>query len=509
MVKVYLLLFAVYTSPVFSQSSTTAGSVCCPLQIVTGRGDLDGQYSLVESQSDKPEEICLDGCIYARGTGSPEDKYCFKLADGSGESECMAPLPDTKEELNSELNTLSTGIEEDEKEIETLTEQEDETTELTNQLGDVNEKVDALTGDATSSPNDGRVKRQAAQNCQEISSLLDELTDASLDNLDEATKVKTKLAISKRIVESTVTQCSKADITVMVAKKTNLRIHYKKQLKENNERVTKLRRKKKERQQKLKEKQDRVKQINIKITDNWSTPDPSMEGLGSEAPAPTGERPVDATIPTGERPIPVTIPTGEKPIPVTIPTGEKPIPVTIPTGERPIPVTIPTGEKPILVTIPTGEKPIPVTIPTGERPIGVTIPTGEKPLPVTVPTGEKPLPVTVPTGEKPLPVTVPTGEKPLPVTVPTGEKPLPVTGPTGEKPLPVTVPAGEKPLPVTVPTGERPLSVSPSPGPTGEGSDRPVSVTGPTGSGSGQGLERPISVVRPTGEGSGTVSAAI
>merc|ERR1740131_575610 len=135
-----LLLVAFYTSPVLSQSST-AGEFCCSTQVVTGRGDLDGTYELLESKNEKPEDICLDGCIYTKVSGSPEDKYCFKSAVGSGESKCQEPIPDNPEEITSEKASLENDIENDEKEIEQRTAEEEDTTELDDALDGVTEKM--------------------------------------------------------------------------------------------------------------------------------------------------------------------------------------------------------------------------------------------------------------------------------------------------------------------------------------------------------------------------------
>ena len=39
---------------------------CCPLRVISGMGDLDDVYSLKAEVADKPEEICVDGCVYTR-----------------------------------------------------------------------------------------------------------------------------------------------------------------------------------------------------------------------------------------------------------------------------------------------------------------------------------------------------------------------------------------------------------------------------------------------------------
>lgn len=39
---------------------------CCQLRVISGMGDLDDVYSLKAEVADKPEEICVDGCVYTR-----------------------------------------------------------------------------------------------------------------------------------------------------------------------------------------------------------------------------------------------------------------------------------------------------------------------------------------------------------------------------------------------------------------------------------------------------------
>jgi hypothetical protein len=59
-------------------------SYCCPFITVNVGGsnaNLSGEYKLKVNTGFKPEDICIDGCIYTK-KGSPFKEYCF--IDGSG-----------------------------------------------------------------------------------------------------------------------------------------------------------------------------------------------------------------------------------------------------------------------------------------------------------------------------------------------------------------------------------------------------------------------------------------
>ena len=53
---------------------------CCPFIMVNVGGayqDLDGEYTLKAKQDLKPDEICLNGCIYSK-KDDPDD-FCFRM----------------------------------------------------------------------------------------------------------------------------------------------------------------------------------------------------------------------------------------------------------------------------------------------------------------------------------------------------------------------------------------------------------------------------------------------
>merc|ERR1719391_1965532 len=74
----FLLALPVLTSVRF----TPEGHSCCQFVVVEDAAgeyiDLNGDYTLKMDSSDLPDPICLDGCIYTKQGGPPEDEYCFR-----------------------------------------------------------------------------------------------------------------------------------------------------------------------------------------------------------------------------------------------------------------------------------------------------------------------------------------------------------------------------------------------------------------------------------------------
>ena len=70
-------------------SISESGSDCCPSISVSLGGsyaNLAGDYQLKEDAGSKPEEVCVNGCIYTK-VGSPStDEYCFKSENVSGQN---------------------------------------------------------------------------------------------------------------------------------------------------------------------------------------------------------------------------------------------------------------------------------------------------------------------------------------------------------------------------------------------------------------------------------------
>ena len=63
---------------------------CCPVRVISGMGDLDDVYTLKVEVADKPEEICVDGCVYTRSNASNAgEEYCFKNQQSEGSLVCQ------------------------------------------------------------------------------------------------------------------------------------------------------------------------------------------------------------------------------------------------------------------------------------------------------------------------------------------------------------------------------------------------------------------------------------
>ena len=62
------------------------GTDCCPLITVSVGGQnasLDGEYRLKEKKSSKPDDVCVNGCVFTKEGFPDTDEYCFR-ADSSG-----------------------------------------------------------------------------------------------------------------------------------------------------------------------------------------------------------------------------------------------------------------------------------------------------------------------------------------------------------------------------------------------------------------------------------------
>ena len=80
------------------------GSNCCPLISVQGDiqdANLVGQYSLKYKQGFKPEDVCINGCIYIKRGSSSSAEYCFRLGGQVGaDVQCLAGSFGTTENKN-------------------------------------------------------------------------------------------------------------------------------------------------------------------------------------------------------------------------------------------------------------------------------------------------------------------------------------------------------------------------------------------------------------------------
>ena len=67
---------------------------CCPFISVNVEGsnaDLKGDYRLTKKSGSKPEDVCINGCIYTKEGSPSTHEYCFK-ADNAIWADVKCPV---------------------------------------------------------------------------------------------------------------------------------------------------------------------------------------------------------------------------------------------------------------------------------------------------------------------------------------------------------------------------------------------------------------------------------
>ena len=67
---------------------------CCPFITVDVGGDnanLTGEYNLKDDKGFKPEDVCINGCIYTKEGSPSTDEYCFKT-DNTAVADVKCPV---------------------------------------------------------------------------------------------------------------------------------------------------------------------------------------------------------------------------------------------------------------------------------------------------------------------------------------------------------------------------------------------------------------------------------
>jgi len=215
-----LHLLVILASTKYLNPQTTAAK-CCSVKIVSGKGVLDDTYNLVKEDEDKPEDVCLDGCIYQRKS-ELDEVYCFKEetdenASGSVSCEKTTVTSATDGAVTDSLEQLESQKAELEKE-QRLAEQE-----LDSQLAE-----EATLSDAEAKVNEtetfvdnllnGARKRQAASSCSDIGNFIDEMKEAV-----EKGDILGMIRAAVKIMTSGVTKCSGADKEVIMRKKVKIK----------------------------------------------------------------------------------------------------------------------------------------------------------------------------------------------------------------------------------------------------------------------------------------------
>merc|ERR1712142_673939 len=197
------------------------GQECCKIKMVQGMGELDGAYTLKEEVGEKPEDVCVDGCIYSRlNSTNVDDEYCFKREDSSGTLECQAETTGSPDELQNQADNL-------EAETAALESDQNAATALSSELDNVDRKVEELTSGS-------RVRRQAGTpaapsvptTCDEIADMITQMS-GNITNLE-------RLNIATAMMQTGVTRC--ASKTKLLAVKVKIKTV----ITETGERITKI-----------------------------------------------------------------------------------------------------------------------------------------------------------------------------------------------------------------------------------------------------------------------------
>merc|ERR1719228_3012228 len=325
---------------------------CCPTQLVSGMGTLDGTYSLAEEQASPPEPVCVDGCVYI-GPGNPSDQYCFKSESSSGNVQCSAVTGTTSELVNLEQQKSSaeSDLRNLEKEKEDIEADENSAKTLNSTLDDVDKKVEELTADVTSSSR-VLVERQAPTTCDEIADIIENIAEETKTNAE-------RLELAQRILQTTITKCRSKD------KLTKTKVKIKIIKSDTDIRIKAILVKKTKLEENIKEKKKIIAKLTLDINE--------IKGITTTTSNPTGEVAVSINS-TGEQPVTME-PQGEQPVtmesqgeqPVTMdgftvpPTGQAAVPMNS-TGQQPVEME-PTGPQPVEmnITMSTGQKAVPIT----------------------------------------------------------------------------------------------------------------------------------------------------
>jgi len=369
---------------------------CCQLRVISGMGDLDDVYSLKAEVADKPEEICVDGCVYTRANASNSgEEYCFKNEQSSGSLECQ----NTEDVASLDKSAIEEETRQLEEELVEAQKEEDDATELDGALADADNKVEQLTSSSS------RSVRAVPETCDQMADLISDLA--------EATSVAESLSIVKEILQSTITRCTDK------SKLSTVKIKIKTVKKNNGDVLVAIRLRVREKKKKIKA--NKIKLVLIIQSANIISNPPSTLPPSGTTPIGGGQGQGTQTWPTSPGPGSVTTPgpggsvTSEDPVEVSTgggsggtvsPGGEEPVEISTgsPGGEEPVTITPgPGGEEPVSIT-PGGEEPVPITPGGG----------GEEPVPITS-GGEEPVPITS-GGEEPVPVT-PVTEEPVAITM--------------------------------------------------------------------------------------------
>jgi len=356
------------------------GQCSCPVQNVTGMGELDGLYILNKTEGSPPEPVCVDSCVYKReNSPNADDLYCFKSEESLGNAECQDSSA-VKNKLQAEINDL-------ENQEQAAQEEEDKAKLVESKLQDVDDKVNNITAENREFIRNRHNRRQATTDpvatCDGIADLIEKMADDKLSDTEV-------LSIIEQILSTKITKCkSKTKLEV-----TKVKIKQKKT--RQGEKIILIVAKKDRITKEIEKKKIVLNNLDklieeLKKSTTAMMPPASGKPTGGQTLGMTDGEMTTVDFPDGEMPVEIT--DGEMPVEIT--DGEMPVEVTD-DGEMPVEVTD-DGEMPVEVTD-DGESPVEIGD-GGEKPVEVTD-DGEKPMEVTD-QGEKPVGVSDSPSEEP------------------------------------------------------------------------------------------------------------
>jgi len=321
-------------------------------------GDLDDVYTLKEEVADKPEEVCVDGCVYIRANASNSgEKYCFKQEQSSGSLECQ----NTEDVESLDKSAIEEETRQLEEQLVADQKEEDDATQLDGALEDVDNKVEQLTSSSS------RSVRAVPENCDQMADMISALA--------LATSIADRLSIVREILQSSISRCTDK------SKLTTVKIKIRTVKRKNDEDLVRIRLRVREKKKEIKANKIKLVLI-IQYQFIISNPPSTLPPLGPSTPTrptPPGPSSTTTVSPDGEEPVPITPGGGgEEPVPITL-GGEEPVPITS-EGEEPVPITS-EGEEPVPINH-GGEEPVPINH-GGEEPVPIT-PATEEPVAITM-----------------------------------------------------------------------------------------------------------------------------
>merc|ERR1712130_358846 len=178
-----LLALPVLTSVRF----TPEGHSCCQFVIVEDAvGEyigLNGDYTLKTDSLDLPDPICLDGCIYTKAGGPPEDEYCFReeATAGANVEQTSCPAITSAATGSTPITATSTTAEVSLEDIRSLVD------EARQKVLEHKNELDSLLQDSSLAPSTVQALNQILTNLENMGSSMASIGSLGSGRLRRAT----------------------------------------------------------------------------------------------------------------------------------------------------------------------------------------------------------------------------------------------------------------------------------------------------------------------------------